>query len=391
MEKRALNTRNRRKIKRRSKRKGINVNAIIICAIIVIYEVFTFYSLWNVLQPHYGIFDDRTNERITSVWLDDVSLHQTFKKDGVAGLRIWLTNPDNTTEGVVSVRIGEESSGNVLYSQEILATDISDSVLDDYVEIIPEDIKFDNETEYYIEIDGLSCKSKTIKTYVGVSKGGYDVIHLPDDSALSNKMLCMAFIQKTIPALFINWIFVTILIVLAIVSLLTKRPEKDTDENYELPVSLESKVLIPFLVIACVLGAGFMSFDKISTKTYNYEDEDLEEGYVLQEHSSYSQKFTVEKDNFKEIHIAMSHFFDNTATFVVSVQKGQDEVIGTIQSNEMDYVDGSFYSWDISDLDFEIGEEYDLYIFTGFIGEDEEKPVIKRIEYLYSKNKEAND
>ena len=87
----------------------------------------------------------------------------------------------------------------------------------------------------------------------------------------------------------------------------------------------------------------------------------------------------------------MSHFFDNTATFVLSVQKGQDEVVGTIQSNEMDYVDGSFYSWDISDLDFEIGEEYDLYIFTGFIGEDEEKPVIKRIEYLYSKNKEAND
>ena len=70
---------------------------------------------------------------------------------------------------------------------------------------------------------------------------------------------------------------------------------------------------------------------------------------------------------------------------MISIQKGQNEVIQSVQSIELDKVDGAYYIWEVSELGLKKGETYDLYIYTGFIGEDEENPVIKRIEFIYSK------
>jgi hypothetical protein len=386
MVKKALNTRNRRYKKRRKKNLKTLYFEILIIVILILYNVFSFYSIWNVFQPHPGVFADRPSERITSVWLDDNSFHQPFNKDGMLGLRIWLTNPEKVTEGVVSVRIGEEETGRVIYSQDILVTDIPDSVLTDYIDIVPDDIVFDDDTVYYLELDALSCREKTIKTYVGLTEEKFIVSHSGDDRSFTNKMLCIAFIQQKIPLVFVVWIFITIIMILLFTYIWGSNKKKKVKiKLFELPTSLESKIVIPLLVLIGILGTGIFSFDKMSSNAVDYKDEALIDGYVLEEHSSYSQKFTVEKGGLSEIQVSLSAFFDNTATFVMSVQKGQDEVIATVQSNEVDYIDGAYYSWDVSDIELEEGEEYDFYIFTGFIDIDEEKPVIKRIEYIYGK------
>ncbi len=125
--------------------------------------------------------------------------------------------------------------------------------------------------------------------------------------------------------------------------------------------------------------------DKITTKSVDIKDEVLSDGYELAEHSSYNQQFTVKRKDLKEIHISLENFFENVGTFVISIQKGRDEIVQSVQSIELDKIDGSYYIWDVSELGLEKGETYDLFIYTGFIGEDEENPIIKRIEYIYSK------
>ncbi len=386
MVKRALNTKNRRYKKRRKKSVKTLCFEILIIALLVIYDVFSIYSIWNVLQPHSGVFVAKPSQRISSVWLDDNPFHQPFKKDGMLGVRIWLTNPENVTEGVVAVRIGEEDTGRVLYSQDILVTDIPDSILTDYIDILPEDVVFDDNTVYYIEIDALSCSEKTIKTYVGLTEEEYFVSHPGDETNFANKMLCITYIQKTIPLIFVFWIFITILIILIFASVLSSdKKKKEIIKHFELPKFNESMILIPVLIIIVVAGSGIFKFDSASYNTVDYKDEALSEGYTMDEHAAYSQSFTVEKGGLSEIHVSLSAFFDNTPIFVLSIQKGQDEVIANVQSNEIDYIDGAYYSWDVSDIELEEGEEYDFYIFTGFIDIDEEKPVIKRIEYIYGK------
>ncbi|MBE5837179.1 hypothetical protein [Butyrivibrio sp.] len=152
-----------------------------------------------------------------------------------------------------------------------------------------------------------------------------------------------------------------------------------------MPTSLESKLIIPVLLLIWLFGAGVLSVDKFTTKTENLHDESLASGYELAEHSGYSQQFTVKRKDLKEIHVSLENFFENVGTFVLSIQKGQDEIVQSVQSVEFDKIDGLYYIWDVSGLGLEKGDTYDLYIYTGFIGEDEENPVIKRIEYIYTK------
>lgn len=376
---------NTRKRKRRRKRnlRNIWLNRIVV-SVMVIYFIFTFLVFRNMTELHYDVLTEKPIMRLSSVWLDSVPYHQQFKADKIVGIRLYLSNPYNVSEGVVSVRIGNQQTGKTIYESEILVTDISDSVLEDYIDIIPEDITFEDDIVYYVELDALSCADKTIKTYLG-AMSTYGVSHAGDESNLTNKMLCFEVIQKTIPFSFIVWIFITSLVVMMLVFVFSKNKNEENYIDVQLPTSLESKLIIPVLILIGFFGTGVLSADKFTTKTVNIEDEALEGGYELAEHSSYSQQFTVKRKDLKEIHVSLENFFENVGTFVISIQKGQDEIIQSVQSIDLDKIDGSYYIWDVSGLGLEKGDTYDLYIYTGFIGEDEENPVIKRIEYIYTK------
>ena len=376
---------NTRKRKRRRKRnlRNIWLNRIVV-SVMVIYFIFTFLIFRNMTELHYDVLTEKPIMRLSSVWLDAVPYHQQFKADKIVGIRLYLSNPYNVSEGVVSVKIGNQQTGKAIYESEILVTDISDSVLEDYIDIIPEDITFEDNVEYYVELDAISCADKTIKTYLG-DMSTYGVSHAGDESDLTNKMLCFEVIQKTMPFSFIVWIFITSLVVMMLVFVFSKNRHEENYRNIQLPTSLESKLIIPVLILIGLFGTGVLSADKFTTKTVNIEDEALEGGYELAEHSSYSQQFTVKRKDLKEIHVSLENFFENVGTFVISIQKGQDEIIQSVQSIDLDKIDVSYYIWDVSGLGLEKGDTYDLYIYTGFIGEDEENPVIKRIEYIYTK------
>lgn len=371
--------------KRRKKKTGIRrwENTIIV-TIMVVYMVFSGFVFSYMAKENTGVLDDIPKMRISSVWLDSAPYHQPFKANKTVGIRIYLSNPCNASEGVVSVKIGNEQTGKALYTSEILVTEISDSRLEDYIEIIPENMVFEDGTIYYVELDAISCADKTIKTYLG-AMDTYGVSHAGDTSDLTNKMLCIGVIQKIIPFLFIVWIFVTCLIVMMLIFVFSGKRGNAEHNDISFPTSLESKLVIPIIILIGLFGTGVLSVDKLITKTVDSNDEALIGGYELEEHSSYNQEFTVKRNDLKEIHISLENYFENVGIFVISIQKGQDEIIKSVQNIEIDKVDGSYYSWDVSSLGLNKGETYDLYIYTGFIGEDEENPVLERIEYIYSK------
>ncbi len=385
MEKTVLSTKNKKRRLRRTKKNRVKIwiDRLIVLTMIV-YFVFSFWVFYDMTHMNYDVLSEMSNSRLSSVWLDSVPYHQPFKADKVVGVRLYLSNPYNVSEGVISVKIGNEETGKVLYTKEILATEITDSVLQDYIDVVPEDMSFDDDLVYYIELDALSCADKTIKTYIG-AMNDYVVSHKDDTSDLTNKMLYFEIIQETMPFSFVVWIFITCLIVLMLVYVFSSKKKSREFENAEIPTSLESKVIIPVLVLIWLFGTGILSADKIVSKTIDLRDAVLADGYELEEHSSYSQEFTVKKNNLNEIHVSLENFFENVGTFVISIQKGQNEVIQSVQSIELDKIDGAYYIWEVSELGLKKGETYDLYIYTGFIGEDEENPVIKRIEYIYSK------
>lgn len=374
-----------RRKKRRIKKSVFHIwfNRVVV-AIVSLYMLFSAFVFWNMTQDHFGVVNDVSYLRLVSVWLDDVPYHQPFKADKTVGIRVYLSNPYNASEGVVSVKIGNEQTGKVLYTSEILVTEISDSRLEDYIEIIPENMVFEDGTIYYVELDAISCADKTIKTYLG-AMDTYGVSHAGDTSDLTNKMLCIGVIQKIIPFLFIVWIFVTCLIVMMLIFVFSGKRGNAEHNDISFPTSLESKLVIPIIILIGLFGTGVLSVDKLITKTVDSNDEALIGGYELEEHSSYNQEFTVKRNDLKEIHISLENYFENVGIFVISIQKGQDEIIKSVQNIEIDKVDGSYYSWDVSSLGLNKGETYDLYIYTGFIGEDEENPVLERIEYIYSK------
>lgn len=379
-----MKNRKKRSIKRKKRSKSnIWIDRAIILLTIA-YFAFSFFVFSIMTKKSYDVLSDIPTTRISSVWLDSVPYHQTFLASKTVGIRVYLCNPYNVSEGVVSVKIGNQTTGSVLYTDEILVTDISDEALHDYFDIIPDNVTFEDGALYYVELDAMSCADKTIRTYLG-AMDTYGVSHAGDTNDLSNKMMCIAVIQEVIPFVFIVWIFITSLFVMMLIFVFSKKSHDTRHEEIALPTSTESKLIIPVLILIGLFGTGALSLDKITIKSVDIKDEALAEGYELAEHSSYNQQFTIDRNDLKEIHISLEHFFENVGTFVISIQKGQDEIVKSVQNIELDKIDGSYYIWDVSELGLEKGETYDLYIYTGFIGEDEENPVIKRIEYIYSK------
>ena len=370
----------KRKKKRRKSVYDICKEKVVI-VILIIYFFYTVFSIIDISKEHSGVITDRPNALLRSVWLDSTPFYQEFRADKMTGVRIWLSNPYNISEGVISVKIGDAVSKDALYSEEILVTDISDSVLKEGIDIIPTNFKFVDDKDYYIELDALSCPDNTIKTYLG-AKSSATVFHAGDERDFSGKMLCMALIQNVLPFSFIVWILATILIAIMVTFTFSSKASYHFDWSI-FSFSYVDFVIIPILIIIGLFGTGVLSADDIGTKSILLGKEELSEGYVLHEHSSFTQQFKVKGNNLKKIHIFLDNNFENNGTFVVSIQKGQDEIIQSVQSVELDIDESYSYVWDVSNLGLEKGETYDLFIYTGFIEDDEEEPVIKRIECVY--------
>jgi hypothetical protein len=149
---------------------------------------------------------------------------------------------------------------------------------------------------------------------------------------------------------------------------------------------VEKNILAIALLIIVVVGINKKSTTVKYEKGIDSGDPALEEGYLLKEHSSYHQSFTAEKSKLKQINVHLQNYLVNNALFVVSVQQGTENVISTIQSDDMlvtgQYI-SAYYIMDLSDVELNAGDSYDLYIYTGFIEENQQEPTITKVEYVY--------
>ena len=368
--------------KRRKKSKKIKWLEKLMISALFAYYAYSVFAFYDMTRDHYDVLDDRTKTNISSVWLDDVPFHQPFSGEKFVGMRLYLTNPDNVSDGVISVNFGNQETGEVLFTYEILVTEISDTAFDDYIEIFPDGVDFDDETVYFVEIDAYACMAKTIKTYL-CSADSYRVYHSGDERDFESKMLYLDIVQDTHPFTFILWIFFTsLMIMLVIYTFLTIDNSEDNCYGFKIPATKESRLLIPVLITLGIIGTGILSWDKLTTHIVDYKDEALQSGYVLLEHSNYEQDFKVTRNNLREIHVGLDCFFENVGTFVVSIQKDDEEVVASVQNDELEF-DGAYLIWDVGDIGLKKGEEYSLFVYTGFIEDDQECPIIKKIKYVY--------
>ena len=367
--------------RRRSRRRTggvINLKLCIGLIATIIYVIFTVVIFVQMTGKSEVVLQDNLSD-VKSVWLSESPLRQTFEAYDLLGVRIWVTNERDIDAGSLVVSVGDEESGEILFEQRVPCSEISNIAFENYLEFRFDEDLVKGEKELYIDLSTEDVKEKRLRTYVTKTAS----------SAADENELYFARIQKSVPAIFVTWIVVSAVLFAAII-VVRGAKERGVSARYTNVIYMSGRERIIFAVllaiIVCVGLFGDISRSVPSQNIVNLQADDLEGGYTLNEHSSYHQVFSVDEDGLDKINIHLRSYLTNNALFVVSIQKGTDEVLATVQSDELSVSDktvSAYYIWDISDVELEVGREYDLYIYTGFIEEDEQNPTITGIEYVY--------
>ncbi len=366
-------------------------NNIIKLVIIILYIIFTVVSFVLTFQKS-DVAQTSESLNMESEWLTEVPFHQAFQAYNFTGARVWVTNESGIDIGNVVVTIGDEETGQALFEERIPCYNVSTLALTDYIEVKPDADLFEGDKISYLELSVEGIDGRNIRTYTSETNG-YPVSRMGDEKSYEGRGLYFSKIQKTLPSVFVIWIMVTGMLIGAVVIYSEVATKHMTSKYLGVRFSrigdrplLVNIIPAVILIVAVVIGLFGKSFSTPHYKKVDLKDSALTEGYTLKEHSSYHQTFKVESDGLKEIDIHFSGYFINNALFVVSIQRGTEDVFFTTQSNDLT-VSGetakSYYILDLTDASLNVGEEYDLYIYTGFIEENEQEPTITQIEYVY--------
>ena len=325
---------------------------------------------------------------LSSVYLTQTPFRQVFTAKDFRGFRVYLSNEKGVIEGLVVIEIHDYYTGELLYEYLVSANEIGYNGINSFYDSIAEKGTYDGTDTYYLDMYLLGIEDNKIKTYIGtISRDEFwPVVHEGDENDYSNKMLYFDLIVKGIPYSFVVWLLITAFCVAILIFWFVcgKSELFICHERAGIPSSIYGKLIV--IPIAIILLGALGAFEPKERVVESSSDE-LEGGYDLPRHSSYVESFTVKYDNLKSINIKLQAKMDNTALFVMAIQKGQEEVIATVQSDEIDdFADyRTEYIWDVSELSLNKGEEFDLFIYTGYINDNEEMPVLKNISYTYGK------
>ncbi len=355
--------------------------------VLIPYIIFTIITIIQIVQKNDRLVEGK-NIEAESVWLTGVPFHQVFEATDLTGVQVWATNEFGVTDGSVVVSLGDEESGEALVEERISCADLPAVAFSDCIELNLDEkfIKGDRLCCVEIYVDGVD--GKKIRTYVSRTMS-YDVSIEGDSESFIGKQLCYKTIIKRNPSIARTWIIVTAMLIAAVIVFLEIAKGHITTSymRYQERSILERIIILAVLTIMVLVGIfGGTVSPAPKTKSVDIEDSELENGYMLMEHSSYHQTFTAEDSDIKQINVYLSGYLINNALFVVSLQQGQENVIATVQSDSMtvsDYDYTSYYIMDLSDVELNPGEEYDLFIYTGFMDENQQEPVITKIEYIY--------
>lgn len=325
---------------------------------------------------------------LSSVYLTQTPFRQVFTAKDFRGFRVYLSNEKGVIEGLVVVEIHDYYTGELLYEYLVSANEIGYNGINSFYDSIAEKGTYDGTDTYYLDMYLLGIEDKKIKTYIGaISRDEFwPVIHEGDEKDYSNKMLYMDLIVKGIPYSFVAWLMITAFLIAALIFWFTWEMSEGNlvHERAGIPSSKYGKLIV--IPIAIILLGVLGAFEP-KERVVESDSAELKGGYDLPRHTSYVEKFTVKYDNLKSINVKLQAKMDNTALFVMAIQKGKEEVIATVQSDEIDdFADyRTEYIWDVSELSLNKGEEFDLFIYTGYINDNEEMPVLENISYTYGK------
>ena len=355
-------------------------------AILILYAIFTIIcAVRTAMKTDLVTFCNNVN--VESVWLTGIPFHQVFEVKDLVEVRPWISNETDTNSGDVVVTIGDEDSGEILFEQRIQCKDITKNTLEQSSEDESDSVLVKGTRTCYIELYVDGVDGKDIKAYIGNSDDN-NVRREGDERSYDGRGLSFTMVHKTIPSAFATWIIVTAM-------LISLKVLNYDFANKKMPVSYknprkrtmpENIILGAILIVMFFAGVWGKPHIGSQGRTINLEDEELGSGVTLKEHSSYHQTFTAESADISHINIHLRSYLINDALFVASIQKGTEEVIATMQSNEM-RISGadasSYYIMDIDDVELSKGEEYDLYIYTGYIEDEQQRPTVTGIEYVY--------
>lgn len=361
------------------KSKQIKSKKIKYVIIIATYIFISFYVVWEFLNPSYANLTGLSKSRMATAVLDETPFVQSFEANYLVGIRLYLTNEYNISEGVVLASLYDDSTGQVIYDTQIDVTDIPNNGRNSYIDLLfQNDIRKEN-GKYALELYAVGDAVGKIKTYIcgADSENSYTFTHGDDSTYYNGKMLYFGPLEKVLPLSFFGWMFLTGVLLFCFFF------------NCDMPFyQLKVRASIPIrvmrlwlLIVIGLFGTGVVDLDSNvlkNKKIIDIDDESNKDIITLGEHSDYSYKFTVKENNLTEIALDLYQDVENTANFTVSIKKGEEDVIASIQSNELEN-----YVWNIKDLELQKGEEYDLCIYTGFINYDEESPSFIGAQCVY--------
>lgn len=361
-----------------------NIRLIIMGVIALAYLIFTIVAFASTAAWHYNAMNDRPSLGLKSVYLSEIPIHQTFTADRLVGTRIWVYANDPVENGSVVVSIGDEETGEVLCRGELPAESIMNSAESKAIDVTSnkELGMIEPAEEYFVEISTQGMGERSVKTLLAIADGE-QAYRDGDEEQFEGKKLCFIPLCKSLSDAFVYWIPITG-IFLTLMFILVEKPGKDRSADVQIPSGKNFIIAGALMVITLIIFvSSAVTIAKVSL--VDSKSEDIAEGYTLHEHSSYVEEFTLGKKKLRAIRVYLPDYLENSPLFVVSLQNGQGDVLATKQSNEMELTGQGGYRLDVSDLELEAGQDYYTYVFTGFIEEGEEEPVLKRIEYEYAK------
>ncbi len=355
---------------------------IIILAIYIIFSIATFAQ---AKDDTYNFVEKETLD-MEAVWLSGTPLIQTFTCYNFTGVRVWATNENNIDHGYLVVAVGDSDSGEVLFEERIPAHEIPLTVLEEYIEATVDPDLMKGEKHPFISLYTEGIEDKQIKTYL-CGESGASVVGEGDGRVYEGKSYYFVVRRSYTSSKITLWVIVTGMLLACAVAFFNVKPVQ-LSRRFRLkkrPLKIRA-LYAGILIILVFIGMEFKSIQSDPFTSVVLDDPQLEGGYVMHEHSTFHQSFMMKYSQLDHINIYLKANFNNNAMFVASLQRGTDEVFSSVQSNELEKTSNgvtAYYVWDVSDTQLKQVGEYDVYIFTGFIEEGQQGPVISKIEYVY--------
>ncbi len=359
----------------------MKIKKFVIGLAIVIYIIFTISAFKSLFLISYTGTGNVPNDGIATTFLSDIPIYQEFTAVQLDGVRLFLKNENNVSEGIVIANIYEKSSNELCSHFEIPVSDIQGVSKNDYIDCIADSVFFIDKTTYYLELSTRNCPDNSIKTYIGstlsVTSMNYD-----NGNDYSGKMLYFCTLTNNIPFNFIIWISITCICFYFVLQYIFGQELICDNKKNGMHITL-SPWIVAFVIAGLVVN-GSIDENILYTGPREISIGIQGGGVQMSTWASYYTELEVEGDDLQSINFVLREYPENLGTFVIVISSyDSEDICYSVESNTMEVTEGQWYSWDVSDIELEVGQKYKFAIYTGKIESYQEMPYITDIVVSY--------